>query len=43
MREVQEMILKEKLKEKPNRKFIQWLQRLNQTILKQIILNNYKK
>ena len=34
--------LKEKLKQKPNIKYIQWLQKLNQDILKQIIINNYK-
>jgi|TARA_S200002703_G_scaffold1020_1_gene1748 hypothetical protein len=42
MKEVHELILKEKLKEKPNIRYIQWLQKLNQDILKQIILNNYK-
>ena len=36
------MILKEKMKEKPNKRFIQWLQRLNQDILKKIIINSYK-
>ena len=42
MKEVHEMILKEKLKDQPNRKYIRWLQKLNQDILKQIIINNYK-
>ena len=42
MKEVQELILKEKLKEKPNKRYIQWLQKLNQDILKSIILKNYK-
>ena len=42
MKEVHELILKEKLIEKPNIRYIQWLQKLNQDILKQIILNNYK-
>tara|TARA_R100000908_G_C3750812_1_gene145436 strand:+ start:2055 stop:2186 length:132 start_codon:yes stop_codon:yes gene_type:complete len=43
MKEIHELILKEKLKNKPNKRFIQWLQKLNQDILKQIIINNYKK
>jgi hypothetical protein len=43
MKEIHEMILNEKMKDKPNKRFIQWLQKLNQEILKQIILNNYKK
>ncbi len=42
MKEVHELILKEKLKEKPNVRYIQWLQKLNQEILKDIILKNYK-
>ena len=42
MKEIHELILKEKLKQKPNRKYIQWLQKLNQDILKQIIVDNYK-
>ena len=43
MREVQELILKEKLKDNPNIKYIQWLQKINENILKEIILTNYKK
>lgn len=43
MKEIHELILKEKLKEKPNKRFIQWLQKLNEDILKQIIVKNYKK
>ena len=43
MKEIHELILKEKLKAKPNRKYIQWLQKLNQDILKQIIVKNYKE
>ncbi len=43
MKEIHEMILSEKMKDNPNKKFIQWLQKLNQEILKQIILKNYKK
>tara|TARA_Y100001972_G_scaffold92373_1_gene113097 strand:+ start:1038 stop:1169 length:132 start_codon:yes stop_codon:yes gene_type:complete len=43
MKEIHELILKEKLKQKPNRKYIQWLQKLNQDILKQIIVDNYKE
>jgi hypothetical protein len=43
MKEVHELILKEKLKEKPNIKYIQWLQKLNQNILKDIIIKNYTK
>ena len=43
MKEIHELILKEKLKDKPNRKYIQWLQKLNQDILKQIIVKNYKE
>tara|TARA_R110000751_G_scaffold48529_4_gene108020 strand:- start:360 stop:491 length:132 start_codon:yes stop_codon:yes gene_type:complete len=43
MREVHEMILKEKMKPTPNRRFIQWLQKLNQEILKKIIIKNYKE
>ena len=39
MKEIHEMILKEKMKEKPNKKFIQWLQKLNQ---ERIIINSYK-
>ncbi len=42
MKEIHDMILKEKMKEKPNKRFIQWLQRLNQDILKRIIINSYK-
>jgi hypothetical protein len=42
MKEIHEMILKEKMKEKPNKRFIQWLQKLNQDILKRIIINSYK-
>ncbi len=42
MKEIHDMILKEKMKEKPNKRFIQWLQRLNQDILKKIIINSYK-
>jgi len=42
MKEVHELILKEKLKEKPNVRYIQWLQKLNKEILKDIILKNYK-
>ena len=42
MKEVHELILKEKLKEKPNIRYIQWLHKLNQDLLKQIILNTYK-
>jgi|TARA_R100001460_G_scaffold85529_1_gene126799 hypothetical protein len=41
MKEVHQLILKEKLKDKPNVKYIQWLQKLNQDILKKIIINNY--
>mgnify|MGYP003129353522 FL=1 len=43
MKEIHELILKEKLKDKPNRRYIQWLQKLNQDILKQIIVKNYKE
>tara|TARA_R100000742_G_C4205678_1_gene33494 strand:+ start:472 stop:603 length:132 start_codon:yes stop_codon:yes gene_type:complete len=43
MKEIHELILKEKMKDKPNRKYIQWLQKLNQDILKQIIVKNYKE
>ena len=43
MKEIHQMILKEKMKEKPNRKYIQWLQKLNQDILKKIIIENYKE
>jgi hypothetical protein len=43
MKEIHELILKEKLKDKPDRKYIQWLQKLNQDILKQIIVKNYKE
>jgi len=43
MKEVHQLILKEKLKDKPNVKYIQWLQKLNQDILKQIIVKNYKE
>jgi hypothetical protein len=43
MKEVHELILKEKLKEKPNVRYIQWLQKLNQEILKEIIIKNYTK
>ena len=43
MKEIHELILKEKLKDKPNRKYIQWLQKLNRDILKQIIVKNYKE
>jgi len=42
MKEIHEMILKEKMKTKPNKRFIQWLQKLNQDILKRIIINSYK-
>jgi hypothetical protein len=42
MKEVHQLILKEKLKDKPDIKYIQWLQKLNQDILKKIIINNYK-
>jgi len=42
MKEVHELILREKLKDKPNKIYIQWLQKLNEQILKQIIINNYK-
>ena len=42
MKEIHDMILKEKMKDKPNKRFIQWLQKLNQDILKQIIINSYK-
>ena len=42
MKEIHELILKEKMKKKPNRKYIQWLQKLNQDILKKIIVDNYK-
>jgi len=42
VKEIHEMILKEKLKDKPNKRFIQWLQKLNQDILKRIILKDYK-
>ena len=41
MREVHELILKEKLKEKPNKKLIQWLQNLNEQIIAQILINEY--
>tara|TARA_R110000787_G_scaffold240170_1_gene346409 strand:+ start:905 stop:1039 length:135 start_codon:yes stop_codon:yes gene_type:complete len=37
MKEVQELIIKEKLKNLPNRQYIQWLQKLNPAILKSII------
>ena len=43
MKEIHEMIIKENLKDKPNKRFIQWLQKLNQDILKQIIVKNYKE
>tara|TARA_R100000935_G_C2683641_1_gene103715 strand:- start:307 stop:438 length:132 start_codon:yes stop_codon:yes gene_type:complete len=43
MKEIHEMILSEKLKVKPNKKFIQWLQKLNQDILKRIIIKDYKR
>jgi len=43
MKEIHQMILKEKMKERPNRKYIQWLQKLNQDILKKIIIENYKE
>jgi|TARA_R110000796_G_scaffold178967_1_gene295569 hypothetical protein len=43
MKEIQELILKEKLKKSPNKKYIQWLQKLNQDILKSIILASFKK
>jgi|TARA_R110000744_G_scaffold273115_1_gene386027 hypothetical protein len=43
MKEVFQLIIKEKLKEKPNKGYIQWLQKLNQDILKQIIIDNYRK
>jgi hypothetical protein len=43
MKEVFQLIIKEKLKEKPNKNYIQWLQKLNQDILKQIIIDNYRK
>tara|TARA_R100000988_G_C4005648_1_gene172396 strand:+ start:3311 stop:3442 length:132 start_codon:yes stop_codon:yes gene_type:complete len=43
MKEIHELILKEKLKDKPDRKYIQWLQKLNQDILKKIIVKNYKE
>ncbi len=42
MKEIHDMILKEKMKDKPNKRFIQWLQKLNQDILKRIIINSYK-
>jgi len=42
MKEVHQLILKEKLKDNPDIKYIQWLQKLNQDILKKIIINNYK-
>ncbi len=42
MKEIHDMILKEKMKDKPNKMFIQWLQKLNQDILKRIIINSYK-
>ena len=42
MKEIHDMILKEKMKDKPNKMFIQWLQKLNQNILKRIIINSYK-
>ena len=41
MREVHELILKEKLKDKPNKKLIQWLQNLNEQIIAQILINEY--
>ena len=43
MKEVFQLIIKEKLKEKPNKNYIQWLQKLNQDILKKIIIDNYRK
>jgi hypothetical protein len=43
MKEVYELIIQEKLKVKPNRAYIQWLQKLNESILKGIIIDNYKK
>ena len=43
MKEVYQLIIKEKLKEKPNKSYIQWLQTLNEDILKQIIIDNYRK
>ena len=43
MKEVQDTILKEKLKKDPDKRFIQWLQKLNHEILKDIIIKNYKK
>tara|TARA_R110002020_G_scaffold369542_2_gene581410 strand:+ start:669 stop:800 length:132 start_codon:yes stop_codon:yes gene_type:complete len=41
MKEIHELILKEKLKDKPNIHFIKWLQRLNKEILLSIILKEY--
>tara|TARA_R100000541_G_scaffold29847_1_gene38981 strand:+ start:5963 stop:6094 length:132 start_codon:yes stop_codon:yes gene_type:complete len=43
MKEIQELILKEKLKKYPNKKYVQWLQKLNQDILKSIILASFQK
>lgn len=43
MKEVYELIIQEKLKDKPNKAYIQWLQKLNEAILKGIIIDNYKK
>jgi len=43
MKEVQEMILEEKLNSKPNKRLIQYLQKLNKELVKKLIYKNYKK
>ena len=43
MKEVYDLIIKEKLKDKPNKGYIQWLQKINENILKQIIIDSYRK
>ena len=42
MKEVYQLMIDEKMKENPNKSYIQWLQKLNEAILKQIIIDNYK-
>ena len=43
MKEINAMILQEKLKPIPDKKFIQWLQKLDEDKLKKIIINKYNK